>query len=120
MLHVSETWPLPKTNLQRLQRNDRVMIRQICSIKQKDVATVRSSELLAKLEPEDFDLILRERRLHWFGHVERSSGAIRTSCDIQIDGRRGAGRPRLTWKKLMERDCREWKLTKVDPQERNT
>ena len=33
MLHASETWPLTKTNLQRLQRNDRAMIRQICSIK---------------------------------------------------------------------------------------
>ena len=30
MLHASETWPLTKTNL---QRNDRAMIRQICSIK---------------------------------------------------------------------------------------
>ena len=39
---------------------------------------------------------------------------------IQIEGRRGAGRPKLTWKKLTERDCREWKLTTVDPQERST
>ena len=62
MLHASETWPLTKTNLQRLQRNDRVMIRQICSIKPEDVGTVRSSELLAKLELEDFDLILREKK----------------------------------------------------------
>ena len=66
VLHASETWPLTKTNLQPLQRNDRAMIRQICSIK-----------------PE-------------------------------------AGRPKLTWKKLTERDCREWKLTKVDPHERST
>ena len=49
--------------------------------------------------------------------MERSSGAVRTACDIQIDGRRGAGRPKLTWKKLTEKDCREWKLTTVDPQE---
>ena len=106
------------------------MIRQICSIKPEDVATVRSSELLAKLELEDLNLILRER-LCWFGHVEHSSDAIRTACDIQIDGRRGPGRPKLTvdpqerstwrnWKKLTERDCREWKLTTVDPQERST
>ena len=67
ILHASETWPLPKKHL---QRNNRAMIRQICSIKLEYVATVRSSELLAKLE--DLDLILRERRLRWFGHVERS------------------------------------------------
>ena len=118
MLHASETWPLTKTNLQCLQRNDRAMIRQICSIKPEDVAMVRSSELLAKLE--DLDLILRERRLRWFGLVERSCGAVRTACDIQIEGKQGAGRPKLTWKKLTEKDCNEWELTIVDPQERST
>ena len=111
MLHASETWPLTKTNLQRLQGNDRALIRQICSIKPEDVATVRSSKLLAKLQLEDLDLILRERRLRWFGHVERSSGAIRTAYDKKIEGRRGAGRPKQTWKKLTEKDCCEWKLT---------
>ena len=75
-------------------RNDRAMIRQICSIKPEDVATVRSRELLAKLELEDLDLILRERRLHWFGHVERSGGAIRTACDRLMAGR-GQGGPSL-------------------------
>ena len=38
--------------------------------------------------------------LSWFGHVphdvEGSSGAVRTACDTQADGRRGAGRPKLT------------------------
>ena len=93
MLYANETWPLTMTNLQHLQLNDRAMTRQIFSIKPEDMATVWSSELLAKLELEDLNLILRERRLGWFGHVERSSGAIRTACDIQIDGRRGQGGP---------------------------
>ena len=107
MLYASETWPLTKTNLQPLQHNDRAMIEQICSIKSEDVATVRSKELLTKLELEALILILRERRLCWFGHFVPSSGAVRTACDIKIDSRRGAGRPKLTWKKLMEKDCRE-------------
>ena len=85
------------------------MIRQICSIQPEDVARVRSSKLLAKLQLEDLDLILREIRLRWFGHVERSSGAIRTAYDMQIDGKwggggGGAGRPKQTWKKLTEKD----------------
>ena len=65
-----------------LQRNDRAMIGQICSIKPENAATLRSSELLAKLELEDPKFILRERRLRWFRHVERSSGAVRTACDM--------------------------------------
>ena len=84
------------------------------------MATVRPSGLLAKLELEDLYLILRERRLHWFWHVEPSSGAVRIIYDIQVDGERGAGRPRLTWKKLTWNDYHEWKLTTADPQERST
>ena len=52
--------------------------------------------------------------------MERSSDAVRTACDMQIEGRRGAVRPKLIWKKLTEKDCHEWKLTTVDPQERRT
>ena len=52
--------------------------------------------------------------------MERSSGAMRTGCDIQIEGRRGAARPKLTWKKLTEKDCRQWKLMTADPKERST
>ena len=37
------------------------------------------------------------------------------SCDIQVDGR-----TQDDVKKLTENDCSEWKLTTVDPQERNT
>ena len=44
-LHASETWPLTEPNLQRLQRNDRAMIRQICNVKPQDTVTIRSSSL---------------------------------------------------------------------------
>ena len=49
MLHASETWPVTKPCLQRLQRNDRAMIRQICNVKPQDTVTIRSTELLARL-----------------------------------------------------------------------
>ena len=120
MLHASETWPLTKPNLQHLQRNDRAMIRQICNVRPQDIVTTRSNELLVQLGIEDLDLILKERRLRWYGHVERSSGAIKTAFDIQVNEKRGPGRPKMTWKQLTERDCREWKLTAVNPHDRRT
>ena len=61
MLHASETWPVTKPCLQRLQQNDRAMIRQICNVKPQDTATIRSIELLAWLAIEDLDLILKEK-----------------------------------------------------------
>ena len=45
--------------------------------------------------------------------------AIKTVCDMQIEGKRGPGRPKMTWKSLTERDRREWKLNEVDPSERD-
>ena len=63
MLHASETWPLTKPNLRRLQQNDKAMIRQICNVKPKDIVITRSNELLPRLGIEDLDLVLKERRL---------------------------------------------------------
>ena len=122
MLHASETWPLTKPNLQRLQRNDRAIIRQICNVRPQDIVTTRSNELLVQLGIEALDLILKERRLRWYGHVERSNGAVKTAFDIQVDGKRGPGRPKVTQKQLTERDCREWKLlaTCINPHDRHT
>ena len=120
MLHVSETWPVTKPCLQRLQRNDRAIIRQICNVKPQNTATIRSTELLARLGIEDLDLILKERRLHWYGHVESSNGAVKTAFDIQFNGKRGPGRPKMSWKQLTERDRREWKLSAIDPHDRDT
>ena len=43
--------------------------------------------------------------------VECSNGAVKTAFDIQIDGKRGPGRLKMTWKQLTEKDCRERKLS---------
>ena len=121
MRHASETWPLTKQNLQRLQRNDRAMIRQICNVKPQDTATIRSHELRVQLGIEDLD-ILKERRLRWYGHVQQSNGAIKSAYiyDIQVEGKRRLGRPKMTWRQLTERDRSEWKLSAVDPHDRDT
>ena len=116
----SETWPLTKPTLQCLQQNNRAMIKQICNVKPQDIVTTRSNELLARLGIEDLDLLLKERRLPWYGHVEHFSGAVKTAFDLQVEGKCGPGRPKMTWKQLTERDCREWKLSAIDPHDRHT
>ena len=120
MLHASETWPLTNPNLQRLQRNDRAMIRRICNVKPEAVATTKSNDLLTLLGLEDLNLIMKERRLRWYGHVERSSGAIKTAWDMQVTGGGGRGRPKMTWKQVTERDRKDWNLSTTDHQDRIT
>ena len=70
LLHASETWPLTKPSLLRLQRNDRAMIRQLYHVNPDEVSKVRSCDLLEKVGLQDLDLVLRECRLQWYGHVE--------------------------------------------------
>ena len=116
MLHESGTWPLTRPDLQRLPCNDRAMIRQTCDVKSENVATVRLNKLLARLEIDGLNIILEEKRLCWFGHVERSSGTLKTVCEMQIEEKCGPGWPKMT---LTERDCHEWNINEVDPCDRD-
>ena len=98
ILHASETCPLTKPNLKRLQRNDSEIIRQICNVKPQNIVTIRSNELLVQLGIEDLDL-------RWYGYVEWSNGAFKTACHVQVDGKRGPRRPKMTRQQLTEREA---------------
>ena len=50
---------------------------------------------------------MKEGRLCWYGLVKTSNSAVKTAFDIHIVGKRGPGRPSMTWKQQTERDCRE-------------
>ena len=75
---------------------------------------------LVRLGIEGLNFILKERRLRWYRHGECSNGAVKTAFDLQVDGKRGPGKPKMTWKQLTERDCREWKLSAIDPHDSHT
>ena len=83
------------------------------TIKPEDVATIRSSELLAKLKHPD--LILREG----FAGLGMWSVLV-VQFEQHVIYRLRADGGRLTWKKMTEKNCHEWKLTTVDPQERSS
>ena len=51
---------------------------------------------------------------------ECSNGALKTAFHIQVEGTRGPGRPKMSWKQLTERDCREWKLSAINPHDSHT
>ena len=52
--------------------------------------------------------------------MKRSIGAVKTAFHTQVDGKRGPGRPKMAGKQLTERDCREWKISAIDPHDRHT
>ena len=108
-----------KPSLLRLQRNDRAMIRLLCHVKPDEVSKVRSRDLLEKVGLQsDLDLVLREWWLRWYGHVEWSNGAIKSTRDLSLEGRRGPRWPKMSWWKLTEHDWKQWKLLSLNPQDR--
>ena len=111
MLQASETWPLTKPNLQCLQRNDRAMIRQICNVRLQDFVTTRSNELLARLGIEELDLILKERRLRWYG---RGMVQSRQPLTYRLMESMGLGGPRWdgnSWQRGIAESGGSWLST---------
>ena len=119
MLHGSETWGPNASDLHRLQRNDRAMIRWICGTK---AGVHVPDELLQKLDINNITTVLRSGRLRWFGHVERapSTSCIKTVREKKISPIKRRGRPRKTWSECVNNDIKECGLTHIDPQDRES
>ena len=73
ILHGCETWAVKEDDIMRLERADRAMIRWICGVSFRD--RVSSSELRSWFGLRSIDDLMRDKRLRWYGHVERSGDA---------------------------------------------
>ena len=62
-----ECLALTAADVQRLQRNERAMIRWICKVRIRD--KMSSDSLLNNLCLKNLDITLRTSRLRWFGYV---------------------------------------------------
>ena len=116
LLYATETWPMSKAALHRLMRNDRAMIRWMCRTSISNGPPMKV--LLEKLGIRDLDDLILERRLRWYGHVERSSGEINRVRTMPIPGKRGPGRPAMTWDELVNKDLKDRGLKASDAQNR--
>ena len=116
MLHGTETWPITSAALHRLCRNDRAMISWICGVKPSDDPSM--DELHAKLGICDLAILVRERRLRWFGHVMRSNGEINRVRSRPVPGRKGPGRPKKTWEECVKQDLKVCGLSEAGTQDR--
>ena len=116
MLHGTETWPMTSAALHRLCRNDRAVIRWICGVKPSDDPSM--DKLHAKLGICDLAILVRERRLMWFGHVMHSNGEINRVRSRPVPGRKGPGRPKKTWEECVKQDLKVCGLSEAGTQDR--
>ena len=116
LLYGSETWAPTASNLQRLRRNDRAMIRWICGVKPHDEVTMET--LFTKFGIQEVAVALRTKRLRWYGHVVRASSWTNSITGIAIPGPRGLRRARKSWSEYVKADIDVCNLEGIDPQNR--
>jgi len=118
MLHGSETWSVGKENEVALQRAEISMVRWMCNVKVKDRAP--SKELRERLEIDDIILILQQNRLRWYGHMLRKEDTdwLKKYMEYEVEGSRLRGRPKRTWKDVVQKGCQARNLNKENAMDR--
>ena len=111
LLYGSECWRITDSDLQKIQVFHNNCLRKILRIFYPKVIT--NEELYNRSRSEPIRNIIRRRRLKWLGHVLRMSTdrIPRVALFWTPQGKRNAGRPKLTWRRTVERDLREMELT---------
>ena len=119
VLRKTLTSPLDReSELQsRIQAMEMRCYRKIVHISCKDHVT--SEEVRAKIQQpigphEDPLTIVKRRKLHWYGHVSRSSGLTKTILQSTVKGGRRQGGQRKRWKD----NIREWTGLEFDKSQR--
>ena len=118
MLHGSETWPVRKENEVALQRAEMRMVRWMCNVHVKD--RVPSKELRERLGIDDIILILQQNRLRWYGHVlqKEDNDWVKKCMEYEVEGSRPRGRPKRTWREVVQKDCQAHNLNRENAMDR--
>ena len=73
-----------------------------------------------RLGIHDIILILQQNRLRWHGHVLRKedTDCVKKCMEYEVEGFRPRGRPKRTWKEVVQKDCQTRNLNKEDAMDR--
>jgi len=114
MLHGSETWPVRKENEVALQRAEMRMVRWMCGMRLQD--RIPSKGLRERLGLDLLMSILQRNRLRWYGHVLRKeyNDWMKKSMEYEVEGARPRGRPKETWREIVQKDCQVRGLKRED------
>ena len=72
----------------------------------------RREEILEEVRVESIAMVMRRRRLEWFGHVKRRDETehIRAVVEMKMEGERSRGRLKLKWNDAVRRNLKAWNI----------
>jgi len=65
-------------------------------------------------------LVLQQNRLQWYGHVlQKDDDWVKKCMEYETEGSKLRGRPKRTWREVVEKDYQARKLNKEDAMDRS-
>jgi len=82
---------------------------------------VPSKGLRERLGLDDIILVIQQNRLRWFGHLlqKEDNDWVKKCMEYAVEGARLRGRPKKTWRQIVEKDCQAHKLNREDVVDHN-
>ena len=104
LMYGCETWATTKSCIKRLQTFINKCLRRLLKIRWTD--RIRNEEVWERAQHVPVDKEIGRRRWKWIGHTLRKpeSNIARKALDWNPQGKRHRGRPRESWRRVMDRD----------------
>ena len=103
-LYASETWKISVKIKKKLDAFQQKCLRRILGVTYRDRVT--NDEIYRRTATRPFSQIIETRRMKYAGHVIRMTPERdqKIALNWRPEGRRGRGRPRLTWRRTFKQD----------------
>jgi len=114
MLHGNETWSVRKENEVALQRAEMRTVTWMCGVKLQE--RIPSKGLRERLGLYEIISVLQQNRLRWYGHMlqKEDHDWVKKCMEYEMEGATPRGRPKKTWREIVEKDCQVRGLNRKD------
>lgn len=104
LTYGAESWPLQDKHKSKMTAAEMKYLRRVVGRTKRD--RVRNTTTREELHLEPLVDTLQKRQLKWYGHVVRmgEERIPRKVFEARREGKRGRGRPRLTWMDTIRRE----------------
>ena len=117
-LYGAQTWPVTKKVEQKMSVAEMKMSRWSLGVTRLD--KIPNTEIRKKMGIAPIADKMRESRLRWYGHVQRQDPeqVAKTAWELEIDGVRPRGRPKMRYIDTVKKDMVEVGLREQDAKDR--